>query len=227
MVGLDIRSLHFQIGKFEMIDVNLSVRQSEYVVLTGPNGSGKSLLIKMICGLHTPSSGQISIGDRPILQQPPWNRRIGYVPQEGVLFPNRDVRRNIEFGLEVRGIHTSERSQALSRVVGLLKIEHLLERMPTGLSGGERQKVSLARALVLSPELLLLDEPVSAIDEDFRDGLCRDLRHIQQELGVTTLHVSHNRHETRLVADRVALMDNGRMLDTLPLSEFLNNGDAA
>jgi len=209
--GIEIQKICFQIGNFEMVDLQLSVAEGEYFVLTGPNGSGKSLLLKLLCGIYQPRSGVIRINDRDVHDLPPWERRIGYVPQEGGLFPNRSVRGNISFGLEVRGTAREVRLKKIDRMADLLGIRHLLERRPVGLSGGERQKTSLARALVLEPDILLLDEPVSAIDEQSRDTVCRELREIQQKLGITTLHVSHNRLETELVADRVGVICNGKM----------------
>lgn len=209
--GLEIRKLCFGIGQFAMVELDLRVAQGEYFVLTGPNGAGKSILLKLLCGLYQPSGGSIRINGREVHALPPWQRRIGYVPQEGVLFPNRDVYGNIGFGLEVRHVDRKARRRAVERTVDLLGISHLLDRSPSGLSGGERQKVSLARALVLEPDLLLLDEPVSAIDESARDAVCRELRQTQSALGLTTVHVSHNRRETRLVADRIGILRSGRL----------------
>ncbi len=217
--GIEIQKLCFRIGRFEMADVNLHVEEGEYFVLTGPNGAGKSILFKLLCGLYRPASGTIRINDREVHDLPPWKRRIGYVPQDGVLFPNRNVFDNIGFGLEVRRVGRAARRAAIERMADLLGIAHLQDRMPVGLSGGERQKVSLARALVLEPDILLLDEPVSAIDESTRDTVCRELREIQRTLGITTLHVSHNRLETQLVADRIGILRDGR------LEKNLSGGD--
>ncbi|MCF7973216.1 MAG: ATP-binding cassette domain-containing protein [Phycisphaerae bacterium] len=210
--SIDIKALCFRIGSFIMQDVTFQVHGGEYFVLTGPNGAGKSLLMKLICGLHHPLSGSICIDDHPLDGTPPWRRQIGYVPQDGVLFPNRSVSHNIGFGLEVRGMPRRERDTIIHRMTDLLHITHLLDRLPHGLSGGERQKVSLARALVFEPDVLLLDEPVSAIDEQARDEVCQELYRIQRTLGVTTLHISHNPLETNLLADRVGVLDQGRLL---------------
>jgi ABC-type sugar transport system ATPase subunit len=218
--GIQTEDLCFRIGSFQMRQVNLRVEEGEYFVLTGPNGSGKSLLIKLLCGLYRPDAGTIRINGGDVAERPPWERNIGYVPQEGVLFPNRSVRRNIAFGLELRRLARADRAAAIDRIAGLLNIPHLLERSIDGLSGGERQKVCLARALVLEPHVLLLDEPVSAIDEGARDALCHELRRVQRHLAITTLHVSHNRRETRLVADRVGLLEDGRLSRVIPAEEF-------
>jgi len=213
--GIKLEGVSFGIGGFTIEDLSLSIRDGEYFVLTGPNGAGKTILIKLIAGLLRPADGEIKVRGAPITGLPPWERNIGYVPQDGVLFPNRSVCRNIRFGLEVRGQGKDQMRQAVERAADMLAIGHLLDRMPAGLSGGECQKVSLARALVLKPELLLLDEPLSAIDEDARDALCRELLAIQHETAITTIHVSHNRKEIELVADRAAVLKDGKITDIM------------
>jgi len=219
--GLTVENLHFAIGTFALEGVSFSVEKGEYFVLTGPNGSGKSLLMKLICGLYQPTSGTVSINGASMTNCPSWRRGIGYVPQEGILFPHRSVYRNIAFGLEVRKMSRAERRVRVGRIAEHLGVSHLLKRIPGGLSGGERQKVALARALVLNPDILLLDEPVSAIDEDARETVCKEIRDIQRELGIATLHVSHNKLETEIVADRVAVIDGGRMTETMAAVDFV------
>lgn len=209
---IEIEELVFRIGSFALENVTLAIQPGEYFVLTGANGAGKSLLMQLICGLYRPVSGVIRVNGQVLEDLPPWKRQMGYVPQDGVLFPNRSVRNNIVFGLEVRKTPKGVRREAVDRIARLLRIEHLLDRLPRGLSGGERQKVSLARALVLRPHVLLLDEPVSAIDETARDAVCRELHRIQRTLGITTVHISHNQTETRLLADRIGVMHQGRLV---------------
>ncbi len=207
--GIELEEVSFRIGDFALRRFSLSVPQGEYFVLTGPNGAGKTVLLKLIAGLYVPQEGCIRIEGKRLDGVPPWKRNIGYVPQDGVLFPRRNVRQNIRFGLEVRPHGRNGMDDAVAEMAEVLGIEYLLDRMPAGLSGGERQKVSLARALIFRPAVLLLDEPVSAIDEDTRDALCRQLRQVQRKFNVTTIHVSHNRRETGLVADRVGVIDGG------------------
>jgi ABC-type sugar transport system ATPase subunit len=209
--GIELEDVSFRIGDFAVRRFSLAVRQGEYFVLTGPNGAGKTVLLKLIAGLHMPDEGCIRVGGKRVDGVPPWKRNIGYVPQDGVLFPRRNVRQNIRFGLEVRPQGRDGMDDAVTEMAQVLGIEHLLRRMPAGLSGGERQKVSLARALIVRPAVLLLDEPVSAIDEDTRDALCRQLRRVQRRFNVTTIHVSHNRRETGLVADRVGVIEAGML----------------
>jgi ABC-type sugar transport system ATPase subunit len=211
MPGIEVADLCFGIGQFRMQGLSLRVRRGEYFVLTGPNGAGKSLLVKLIAGLHSPESGELRIAERDVTQLPPWKRNIGYVPQEGLLFPNRSVESNIGFALEVRGLGRARVRQVVREMSRTLKVSHLLDRTCQALSGGERQRVALARALVHRPEVLLLDEPVSAIDEASRDQLCRELRALQRATRITVLHVSHNQRETELVADRVGCLAGGRL----------------
>ena len=219
--GIQIEDLCFGIGDFVMENLSFDVHEGEYFVLTGPNGSGKTVLIRLISGLYQPESGQVRIQNRSVTSLPPWHRDVGYVPQDGVLFPNRNVRENIGFGLEVRGARKSKRDKQVNEAAGMLGIEYLLDRTVEGLSGGETQKVSLARTLVLNPSVLLLDEPVSAIDEEARDEVCHQLRRIQRDLGITTLHVSHNRRETQLVADRVGIIRDGVLQGTGSVEEMV------
>ncbi len=208
-VGLE--NISFSIGSFKMQDLSLDVRKGEYFVLTGHNGSGKTIIIKIITGIYRPDSGVVRLGGEIVNDIPPWKRNIGYVPQEGLLFFNRSVRDNIRFGLEVRKVDESSVVERVDRVAELLNITHLMDRPVTGLSGGERQRVALARALAFEPRVLLLDEPVSAIDENSRDELCRELRRIQRALGITVLHVAHAQREIDLVADRCGRIEAGRM----------------
>jgi ABC-type sugar transport system ATPase subunit len=210
-VAVQIRGVAFRVGEFAMEDLSLEVGGGEYFVLTGPNGSGKTILVKLVAGLLSPWRGTIRIGGECVSEVPPWRRNIGYVPQEGLLFPNRSVRANIEFGLEVRGADTGRIAEAVDRVAGTLGIGHLLGRSPEALSGGERQRVALARALACEPRVLLLDEPVSSIDEASRDSLCRELRRVQRALGLTVIQVAHNTQEIDLVADRVAVLEQGKL----------------
>ena len=207
--GIRIEKLSFRIGEFELKDVSLEVAEGEYFVLTGPNGAGKTVLMKLIAGLYGPDAGEVYIKGERMTETPPWERNIGYVPQEYALFPNRTVERNIAFGLEVRKVEKEAIKEKVRADADLLGISHLLGRIPNGLSGGEQQKVALARALAVRPAVLLLDEPVSAIDEENRDAICGELKGLQRETGITTIHVAHNRREAELVADRVGVLKDG------------------
>jgi len=210
-----IEGLEFSVGGFHLGPLHLEVAAGDYFVLLGPTGMGKTLLLESICGLLRPQHGRIIIEGEDVTALPPRDRGIGYVAQHQGLFPHLTVRRNIEFPLRVRRVGAAERRQRLAPLTELLGLGELLDRWPMSLSGGERQKVALARALVLKPSLLLLDEPLSAIDEETRDSLCDELRAIQRQTGVTTIHVSHNRKETQLVADRVGVLTHGAISDIM------------
>jgi len=210
--GLSVRNLRFSIGAFTLDSLSLDVRLGEYYVLSGPNGAGKTVLIRLVCGILRPHAGEILVAGENVTDTPPWKRGIGYVPQEGFLFPHLSVLRNAEFGPRMQGLAENERRRRAEEALEMLGVAGLASRAVKGLSGGERQKVALARALAARPRLLLLDEPVSAIDEAARDTVCRELKALQQRLGITTVHVSHNSAETALVADRVGRMEAGRMV---------------
>lgn len=214
-VGLTLTDVNFSIGDFSMKDFCLSIESGEYFVLTGKNGAGKSVLIKIIAGLTIPDTGRISLAGRDITKTPPWKRNIGYVPQDSALFPNRTVEGNIAFGLEVRGTGRKKTVYRVHEIAELFGITHLLNRKPQGLSGGETQKAAIARALILNPKLLLMDEPVSALDSDARKHFCTEFKRIHNEIRVTTLHISHNQEETRMVADRIGVMNNGSISDMI------------
>lgn len=209
--GIRLEGISFRVGGFSLEDVHLEVAEGEYFVLTGPNGAGKTVLMKLIAGLYSPDAGEVYIKGAAVTGTPPWERNIGYVPQEYALFPNRTVEGNIAFGLEVRKTEKEAIREKVRADADLLGISHLLERMPKGLSGGEQQKVALARALAVRPAVLLLDEPVSAIDEESRDAICRELKSIQRKMRITTVHVAHNRREAELVADRVGVLKEGQV----------------
>ncbi len=216
-----IENLSLTIGSFSLRDVDLEIDDGQYFVLLGPTGSGKTLLIECICGLLRPDSGRIEIGGEDVTHAAPRLRRVGYVPQHSALFPHLRVRHNIDFALKSHRIPLDERRRRVQPLVEMLGLRRLLDRWPAHLSGGERQKVALARALASRPRLLILDEPVSAMDEPTRERLCSELRHIQQELAVTTLHISHNMEEALSVADRAGVFRDGCFAQVGPIGELM------
>lgn len=192
----------FRVGAFKLQRLSMQIAKGEYLILLGPPGSGKTVFLECICGLKRLELGKIFIDGRDVTNLEPRLRGIGYVPQDYALFPHLSVEQNIAFGLRVRG-------RAEGKVIetaDLLGIRQLLPRPIAGLSGGEKQRVALARALVLQPKILLLDEPVSALDEVTRQEVCAQLRSIQHNLELTTIHVSHNLEEAFSVADRAAIL---------------------
>ncbi|MFW6062118.1 MAG: ATP-binding cassette domain-containing protein, partial [Planctomycetota bacterium] len=195
---LRVRSVHLQAGEFRVEDVDVDVAAGEYFVLMGATGSGKSLLVTAVCGLRRVVCGRIEIGGRDVTGLAPRRRGVGYVPQESGLFPHLSVKRNLLFPSRRAGA----RRRHIDEIIDMLEIGYLLDRWPGGLSGGERQKVALARALARQPKLLLLDEPVSALDEPTRREVCELLGRVQQQFRVATVHVCHSLTEARQVADR-------------------------
>jgi molybdate/tungstate transport system ATP-binding protein len=216
-----IAELRFAVGGFRL-ELSLEIARGEYLVLMGPPGAGKTMLVECLAGLRAPSAGRIEIAGRDVTAAEPRDRGIGYVPQDYALFTTRSVYANIAFGPQVRGLSAAEVDRRVREAVRLLDIERLLERRRVqGLSGGERQRVALARALAVKPDVLILDEPVSALDESTRESVCGELRRLQRELGLTTVHISHNLEEAFSVADRGAVMQGGCIRQAGRLEELL------
>lgn len=198
---------HF--GTHTVLDqLDLSVGKGEFVCLLGPSGCGKTTLLRQIAGLDIPDRGQIHLAGRDITRLPPAQRDYGIVFQSYALFPNLSVADNIAYGLSGRRDFKRQRVQALLALIGLDGIEH---SYPAQLSGGQQQRVALARALATSPGLLLLDEPLSALDARVREHLRREIRALQQKLGITTIMVTHDQEEALTMADRVVVMSAGRI----------------
>jgi ABC-type Fe3+/spermidine/putrescine transport system ATPase subunit len=200
-------------GAFRL-GASLDIGENEYFVLAGQTGCGKTTLIECICGLRRVTAGRIYLGGEDVTDAEPRTRRVGYVPQDGALFTHLDVRGNVLFALKVAGVSRREADKAVRELAGKLSIEALLGRPIQGLSGGERQRVALARALAHRPRALLLDEPVSALDECSRDEVCRELMRVRAQFGIPVVHVCHSSEEARLVASRMAVMQNGAIVQT-------------
>lgn len=223
MSRLSIEKINISVGSFKVSDVTLTIKDHQYFVLMGPTGSGKSLLLKAICGLIPVDSGSISLNETDITHFQPRFRKIGYVPQDSGLFPHLNVKENIIFAPIIKGKNETDAMAMVDKVVKSLEITHLLERTVTNLSGGEKQKVALARALARNPQLLILDEPVSAVDEPTRKEICKILTLIQQEFRITTIHVCHSREEARFVSDNIGIMSEGRLRDVGKIADLTRN----
>jgi len=206
-----VRDLSIRLGDFAVHAANLAVARGEYFVLLGPTGAGKTILLECIAGLYHPQKGEVLVDGVRANEVPPEQRGLGYLPQDYALFPHLDVERNIGFGMRLRRHPRAEVERRVRELAALLGITHLLHRSTLHLSGGEKQRVALARALAIEPKVLLLDEPLSALDERTREGLCVELRRLHEELGSTTVHVSHNFEETLAVADRIGIIHEGRI----------------
>ena len=210
---IELRHVCIRAGDFSLENVSFQLAKGEYAVLMGRTGRGKTTILESICGLRRISSGKILIDGQDVTSWAPADREIGYVPQDLALFPTLTVRQHLEFALRLRGHSHKEmytRIKVLSEVLG---VAHLLTRKIQGLSGGESQRVALGRALSFHPSLLLLDEPLSALDESTRSEMQNLLIKLKQTTGVTTLHVTHNRQEAEALADRRLVLQGGQVLD--------------
>ena len=192
-------------------DLDLRVRRGEFLTLLGPSGSGKTTCLMMLAGFETPTAGVIRIGGRAVQQVPARRRGIGMVFQNYALFPHMTVGENLSFPLEVRGVDPERRRERVRRALGLVRLDGLERRRPGQLSGGQQQRVAIARALVFEPELVLMDEPLGALDRRLREELQYEIRRIHRGLGVTVLYVTHDQQEALVMSDRVAVFRAGRI----------------
>ncbi len=208
---IEIKELSIDLGEFHLKDINLSIHDREYFVVLGPTGAGKTILLECIAGLQRSKKGEIWVDKREITRFTPEERKMGYVPQDYVLFPFLKVADNIAFGLKQAKYPKTEVQERVRNLSELTGIVHLLNRNTHSLSGGEKQRVALARALALSPKILLLDEPLGALDLQTAKYLRLELRQIHNELGVTTIHITHDQTEAEEIADRIGILNMGRL----------------
>ncbi len=201
---------------------NLTINHGELLVLLGESGCGKSTLLKIIAGIIMPNQGMIKADDLDISHYPPQLRKIGYVPQAQILFPHMTVFENIAFGLKARKLSEIQINENIDNISHITQIEELLDRFPSELSGGQKQKVALARALAIKPDILLLDEPLSSIDAINRESLSLIIRQIQQTTQTTVLYVTHNQEEARLIADNIAILYDGKIQQFGNLREMIS-----
>ncbi|WP_322802374.1 ABC transporter ATP-binding protein, partial [Thermoflexus sp.] len=192
-------------------DFSLEVAEGELVSLLGPSGCGKTTVLRCIAGFERPDAGRILVDDRVLNDVPPERRGIGMVFQTYALFPHMTVAENIAFPLMIRGRPREEQDRVVQEMVALVHLEGMEDRYPYQLSGGQRQRVALARALAMRPKVLLLDEPLSALDAKIREELRGEIRRIQKTLGITTLYVTHDQEEALALSDRVVVMNMGRI----------------
>src|SRR5271166_2571811 len=203
-------------------DFNLTVERGELVTFLGPSGCGKTTTLRMIAGFETPTDGSICIDGREVTHLSARRRAIGMVFQAYALFPNMTVERNIAFGLKVAGKPAAEIKARVDELLALIKLPDLAGRFPHQLSGGQQQRVSLARALAPSPQILLLDEPLSALDARIRAGLREDIRALQRKLGITTIFVTHDQEEALSISDRIVVMNTGAIEQVGSPSDIYN-----
>ena len=191
--------------------VNLEVQPGEFIALLGPSGCGKTTILRSIAGLVTPSGGDIKIDGRSIVTDPVYKRDLGMVFQSYALFPHMPVRQNVGFGLQMRGVPSSEIARRVDASLDLIQMRAYADRFPAQLSGGQQQRIALARAIVTNPTVLLLDEPFSALDAKLRESMQIELRQLQKRLRITTISVTHDQHEALTMVDRIAVMNAGRV----------------
>jgi ABC-type Fe3+/spermidine/putrescine transport system ATPase subunit len=208
---IEVRGLNLSLGNFRIENLNLTVKEGAFNVLLGPTGAGKTLILESIVGLRKIPGGQILIGEEEVQDLPPEKRGISYVPQDLALFPHLTVERNLAFGLRASPKNLLKDGSHLARLVETLKVEHLLQRYPQGLSGGEKQRVALGRALAPSPRLLLLDEPLAALDPALKNEIQQLLISLHRSLGFTALHVTHDMDEAYLLGGRINVLIGGRL----------------
>lgn len=210
--SVEFRNISHHYGAAQVLkDVNLMVAASEFVSLLGPSGSGKSTLLKLLAGMETPSGGDILVDQRSVLATPVYDRGIGMVFQNYALFPNMSVAENIAFPLRVRGTDDAKVRAKVSEMLAVTRLEALAARFPRELSGGQQQRVALARSIVFDPSVLLMDEPLGALDRHLREQLKFEIKRIQQHFKMTVLFVTHDQDEALVLSDRVVVMSNGRI----------------
>jgi putative spermidine/putrescine transport system ATP-binding protein len=190
-------------------DFHLSVRKGEFLTLLGPSGSGKTTCLMMLAGFETPTGGKILINGRSISTLPPHKRDIGVVFQNYALFPHMTVAGNLAFPLEVRGVAKAEREARVLRTLDMVQMRAFADRWPSQLSGGQQQRIALARALVFEPELVLMDEPLGALDKQLREHLQIEIKRLHQQLGLTVVYVTHDQDEALTLSDRIVVLNDG------------------
>ena len=198
-------------NSYAVRDINLTIPHGSYCCLLGPSGCGKTTILRMIAGHETPTSGEVWIGDQMVVGKPPVERGTAMMFQSYALFPHLSILDNVAFYLKMRNVGKEERRSQAEEMLRRVQLHHLKDRMPAQLSGGQQQRVALARSLITNPKVLLLDEPLSALDEFLRLRMRGELKSLQDELGITFVHVTHTQPEAIALADMVVVMDTGRI----------------
>jgi ABC-type sugar transport system ATPase subunit len=221
---IELQNVAIRSGSFELSDINISIPRGVYAVLMGGTGQGKTTVLEAICGLRHVTAGRTILNGTDMTGWKPSDRGVGYVPQDLALFPTLTVRGHLEFALRLRGYSRDAIDERVEELAKQLGIRELLARRIKGLSGGESQRVALGRALSFRPGILLMDEPLNAVDESTRDRLCELLRSIQRSTGLTTLHVTHSRAEARSLAEKLYVIESGRLAER-PVQELVREAD--
>lgn len=210
---ITIRGLTKKYGKlFALNSVDLDIKSGEFLTLLGPSGSGKTTLLMAIAGFNRPDAGSIHFGDKEMILTPPHRRDVGMVFQSYALFPHMSVAENVGFPLKLRGVSPAEQTERVAAALSTVQLSEYGERGIDQLSGGQRQRVALARAFVFRPRILLMDEPLSALDKKLREQMQIELKHLHQQLGVTTVYVTHDQREALTMSDRIAVINGGEIV---------------
>ncbi|MGF6400319.1 putative spermidine/putrescine transport system ATP-binding protein [Pseudomonas frederiksbergensis] len=210
---VSLRNLNKYYGDFAAVDdISLDIKDGEFLTFLGSSGSGKSTTLSMLAGFETPSSGEIQVNGQSLVNVPPHKRDIGMVFQRYSLFPHLSVRDNIAFPLAIRKLAASERERRVDAMLKLVQLEQFAHRRPSQLSGGQQQRVAIARALVYEPRILLMDEPLGALDKKLREDLQDELRQLHRRLGITIIYVTHDQEEAMRLSQRIAIFSHGKIV---------------
>ena len=216
-VAINIENVVKRFGKDTIINgLSLNIKEGEFFTLLGPSGCGKTTLLRMIIGFNSIEGGEIKLDEKLINNIPTNKRNMGMVFQNYAIFPHMSVKDNVAFGLKRKKMSKQEIEEKVDEILKIVKIDHLKDRMPVKLSGGQQQRVALARAIVIHPEVLLMDEPLSNLDAKLRVEMRNAIKRIQQQIGITTVYVTHDQEEALAVSDRIAVMNGGviQQIDT-------------
>lgn len=226
-IFLELKHIKKKYGSFTALDdINLKINKGEFVCLLGPSGCGKTTLLRIIAGLEKPTSGEVYINGVNVTDFPPSRRNFGIVFQSYALFPNMTVRDNIAFGLKNKHIPKKEIDKKVADILNQVNLANQINKYPMQLSGGQQQRIALARALVVSPDFLLLDEPLSALDAKVRQKVRKEIRSLQQELGITTIMVTHDQEEALTMADSIVVMNNACIMQQGAPADVYDNPES-
>lgn len=220
-IAVRLRRVHKSFGPVDAVrGIDLEVADGEFFSMLGPSGSGKTTVLRMIAGFEAPTAGTIELGGRDVTRVPPFDRDVNTVFQDYALFPHMSVEQNVAYGLAVKGVPKHERIERTQAALALVRLEGFGSRRPSQLSGGQRQRVALARALVNRPRVLLLDEPLGALDLKLRQEMQVELKNLQREVGITFMFVTHDQEEALTMSDRIAVFHEGRIEQVAPATEI-------
>lgn len=210
--AVELASVRKAFGDFVAVKgVDLTIDNGSFVTLLGPSGCGKTTILRMVAGLETPTDGEIQVKGKRVNETPIHKRNLGLVFQNYALFPHKTIFDNVAFGLHYRNVDKSRIRERVTRALEIVRLPGVEKRLPSQLSGGQQQRIALARAIVIEPDVLLLDEPLSALDANLREEMRTELKQIQRELGITTIFVTHDQEEALAMSDKVVVMDHGRV----------------